>query len=324
MSPPPDRPSGLLIASTCVLYAVLMAFSVVGRNLDAGRESFIIVATHMAVIALLPLTAIGVLSLWKRFRSQRSRFRIALTVGLVWLASTTLAGLDQIGERAQERVATEEIRKVANTLSVMVSGAEDESGQLPAIDPTPKATGFYGEMERAIKTVAGARLAQHKAYLQELKDIGMPRLLDAHRLAHDVGLIESRMILEQAERLVPEYRRQSLQVLNDMPTLIRSLAIGEPDKQKMLRHLDMSLSQRNESLEQVWRLESRILQEFGQMITLLDDNRQYWYADHDELMFERDADLSRFRQHQTAIGKMASEQEQLGKRQLSNFFSALR
>lgn len=260
-------------------------------------------------------------------RSVQKRPRwplIALTVGLALLVALAVVGLRQAGDRQQERVASDEIRKVANTLSLMVSGSEADSGNLPAIDPTPKATGFYGEMERAIKTVASERLAQHKAYLQELKDIGMPRLLDAHRLAQDAGLIESRMILEQAERLVPKYRQQSLQVLNDMPTLIRSLAIREPEKQKMLNKLDTSLAQRNESLDQVWRLETRILLEFGKMITLLDDNRQYWYADHDELMFQRDADLKRFHQHQSAIGKMATEQEQLGKRQLANVFSALR
>lgn len=249
---------------------------------------------------------------------------VALLMALTALAAYVVAERHQAAERAQERVASEEIRKVATTLSQMVSGAEAESGSLPTIDPTPKATGFYGEMERAIKTVASERLAQHKAYLQELKDIGMPRLLDAHRLAQDAGLIESRMILEQAERLVPKYREQSLQVLKDMPGLIQSLAIREPEKQKMLNKLDTSLAQRNESLEQVWRLEGRILHEFGLMITLLDDNRQYWYADHDELMFQRDADLKRFQQHQVAIGKMATEQEQLGKRQLANVFSALR
>lgn len=257
-------------------------------------------------------------------QQRRRWWPAALVAGLAVLAAITVAGVRQAGERAQERVASDEIRKVATTLSLMVSGAEGESGNLPAIDPTPKATGFYGEMERAIKTVASERLAQHKAYLQELKDIGMPGLLDAHRLAQDAGLIESRMILEQAERLVPKYRDQSLQVLKDMPALIRSLAIREPEKQKMLTNLDTSLAQRNESLEQVWLLEGRILHEFGLMISLLDDNRQFWYADHDELMFQRDADLKRFHQHQAAIGKMATEQEQLGKRQLANVFSALR
>lgn len=257
-------------------------------------------------------------------KGRPRRLRIAVAVGLVVLICAAVTGLSQMRDREQERVATGEIRKVADTLNLMVSGAESESGELPSIDPTPKATGFYGEMERAFKTIASERLAQHKAYVQELKTIGMPRLLDAHRLAQDAGLIESRMILEQAERLVPKYRQQSLQVLNNMPTLIRSLAIREPEKQKMLHTLDTSLAQRNESLEQVWRLETRILHEFGKMITLLDDNRQYWYADHDELMFVRDADLTRFHQHQAAIGKMATEQEQLGKRQLANVFSALR
>ncbi|KAG1436425.1 hypothetical protein G6F57_020672 [Rhizopus arrhizus] len=131
------------------------------------------------------------------------------------------------------------------------------------------------------------------------------------------------MILEQAERLVPKYQQQSLQVLKDMPAMIRSLAIREPEKQKMLTGLDASLARRSASLAQVWTLETRILQEFGQMITLLDAHRQHWYADHDELLFDRDDDLNRFRQHMAAIGKMSAEQEQLGKQQLASILSAL-
>ncbi|CAB3638605.1 hypothetical protein [Achromobacter pestifer] len=256
-------------------------------------------------------------------RTWRGWPRVALIAGLGVLVSLVLIGLNNASERAQERVATAEIRKVADTLRLMVNGEVDGPEPLPVIDPTPKATGFYGELERVIKTVAGERLAQHKAYLQDLKDIGMPRLLDAHRLARDTGLVESRMILEQAEHLVPKYQQQSMQVLKDMPRLIGSLEIREPEKQKMLTSLNASLPRRSASLEQVWSLETRILHEFGQMITLLDDNRSYWFADHDELMFERDSDLKRFHQHMAAIGKMASEQEQLGKQQLANIFSAL-
>lgn len=245
-------------------------------------------------------------------RARPGRTRIAFAAALALLVCVAVIGVRNAGERAQEKVATDEIRKVADTLRLMVSGEDGEPDALPAIDPTPKATGFYGELERVIKTIAGERLAQHKAYLQELKDIGMPRLLDAHRLARDTGLVESRMILEQAEHLVPKYQRQSMQVLKDMPALIQSLAIRDAEKQKMLTSLNASLTRRSASVEQVWTLETRILREFGQMITLLDDNRQHWYANHNELMFERDGDLARFHQHMAAISKMATEQEQLG------------
>lgn len=262
----------------------------------------------------------------KPLQSPRTRprwLRMALIAGLAVLASAVVIGLRNAGEREQEQVAATEIRKVADTLSLMVGNPDGGPQAVPAIDPTPKATGFYGELERVIKTVAGERLAQHKAYLQDLNDIGMPRLLDAHRLARDTGLVESRMILEQAEHLVPKYQQQSLQVLKDMPALIRSLAIREPEKQKMLTRLDASLAQRNANLEQVWSLEARILREFGQMITLLDDNRQHWYADHDELLFDRNDDLNRFHQHMAAIGKLSAEQEKLGRQQLASILSAL-
>lgn len=263
------------------------------------------------------------LTLSRRLRARLAGRRWWVGAALVLLALGVAVGGIRMRERAEEKVATAEIRKVADTLNQMVTGGDGVPENLPSIDPTPKAKGFYGELERAIKTVASERVAQHKAYLNELKEIGMPRLLDAHRLALDTGLVESRMMLELAERLVPKYRDQSIQVLKDMPELIRSLAIREPEKQKMMATLTSALARRSDSLGKVWSLETNILQEFGQMITLLDDNRQYWYADHDELMFERDDDLKRFYQHMAAINRMANEQESLGKQQLANLFSAL-
>ncbi len=53
-----------------------------------------------------------------------------------------------------------------------------------------------------------------------------------------------------------------------MPEL-RSLAIREPGKAEDDEHL----ARRSDSLMQSLLLETRILHEFGQMISLLDDNR---------------------------------------------------
>ena len=47
-----------------------------------------------------------------------------------------------------------------------MAGGAEKPGALPDIDPTPRAHGAYGELERAVKTVAGQRLAQHKAYVR--------------------------------------------------------------------------------------------------------------------------------------------------------------
>ncbi|KAG1249833.1 hypothetical protein G6F68_013124 [Rhizopus microsporus] len=91
----------------------------------------------------------------KPLRSPRARpgwLRIALFAGLAVLVSAVVIGLRNASEREQEKVAAAEIRKVADTLQLMVTSPEGVPDALPVIDPTPKATGFYGELERIIKT----------------------------------------------------------------------------------------------------------------------------------------------------------------------------
>ena len=66
---------------------------------------------------------------------------------------------------------------------------------------------------------------------QDLDDIG---LFDPGRLARDTGLVESRMILELAGRLLPAYRQRNQQALDDMPALIRALDIDDDARTRML------------------------------------------------------------------------------------------
>ena len=46
-----------------------------------------------------------------------------------------------------------------------MAGGAEKPGALPTSIPR-LAPGAYGELERAVKTVAGQRLAQHKAYVR--------------------------------------------------------------------------------------------------------------------------------------------------------------
>ena len=121
-----------------------------------------------------------------------------------------------------------------------------------------------------------ARAAQ--GLRQDLDDIGLPRLFDPGRLARDTGLVESRMILELAGRLLPAYRQRNQQALDDMPALIRALDIDDDARTRMLDGVAAQRPARLRDVNRAWDLETRILDEFGQMITLLDDNRPYWVA----------------------------------------------
>lgn len=313
----PPEPGWLLKAATCLVYSAMLAWTVYSSRPDTLVEVASLAFGGAVILGILLIAILGVFSIWKRFRTPRNRLRVMLGAGVFLLAAVAAPLAERNHDNRQRDIANAEIRKTIDALRMQAGGGSGAPEDVPAIDPSPKATGPYGEMERAMKTVAGERLAQHRAYLQELKEIGLPRLFDARRLARDAGLIESRLILEQAEKLVPGYRQQSLEVLNGMPALVRSLTISEPEKAKILTALQDSRAASAEKLARVWDLETQILHEFGLMITLLDDNRQFWYTDRDELMFGRDADLARFHQHQDAVNRLAGEQERLATQSLA-------
>jgi len=313
----PPEPGWLLKAATCLVYSGMLAWIVHSRRPGTLLEVATLAVGSALALGVFVLIVLGVFSLWKRFRTPRNRLRIMLGTGVFLLAAVAAPLAERHHQDRQRDIANAEIRKAIDALRLQAGGGSGAPGDVPDIDPAPKASGPYGEMERALKTVAGERLAQHRAYLQELKEIGLPRLFDASRLARDSGLIESRLILEQAEKLVPGYRQRSLEILNAMPALVRSLSISDSEKVKILKALQDSRAASTEKLTRVWDLETRILREFGLMITLLDDNRQFWYADRTELMFGRDDDLRRFHQHQDAVNRMAREQERLATQSLA-------
>lgn len=314
----PPEPGWHLKAATCAVYSAMLAWAVYSSRPETMLDVAQLALGGAAILGATLLVVLGVFSIWKRFRTPRNRLRVMLGAGVCLLAAVAVPLAERNHDNRQRDIANTEIRKAIDALRLQAGGGSGVPEDVPAIDPAPKATGPYGEMERAMKTVAGERLAQHRAYLQELKEIGLPKLFDARRLARDSGLIESRLILEQAEKLVPGYRQQSLEVLNGMPALVQSLTISEPEKAKILKALQDSRAASTEKLARVWDLETQILHEFGLMITLLDDNRQFWYADRDELMFGRDDDLRRFHQHQDAVNRLAGEQERLATQSLAS------
>ena len=119
----------------------------------------------LGMLALPPLLVCALFSIGKRFRDPRRQLYIVLVVGLVMLLGDAGQAWSRIEQNRQRELANAGIRDAMAVLRRMAGGAE-KPGALPDIDPTPRAHGAYGELERAVKTVAGQRLAQHKAYVR--------------------------------------------------------------------------------------------------------------------------------------------------------------
>lgn len=324
----PPVPSPALKFWTYAIYAGLWALALVLRD-DAPSStqtaSTLGHAIGVAVaLAIPPCLVILALSVFKRLRTPRNRMRIAFGVGLALVG--TLGTLSGMGfyQGKQKAIAYAEIRHVGELMRTAMYAADHPPGDVPDIDPTPKARGTYGQIERGVKILLGQRLAQYRAYMKELDDVRLSELFIANRLARDRGLVESRLILEQSQRIVQKYSQQNQKLLADVPLMIRGLDLSEQQKNQMIEGALKARPTQKATLARNWDIERQTLAEFEKMINLLDDNRRSWRAEHNEIVFDQDRLLARFQAHQQTVRRLTEERTRLELQQFDNLTSDLR
>ncbi len=325
---PPPAASAPLKFWTCAVYAGLWALAVVAGGSSPSSTDTATTLGH-AIGAGLAVTipacvAILVLSVFKRFRTPRNRMRIAFGAGLVLLGVLGTASGIGFYQGRQKAIAYAEIRHVGELMRNAMYAADHPPGDVPDIDPTPKAHGAYGQIERGVKILLGQRLAQYRAYMKELDDVRLSELFIANRLARDRGLVESRLILEQSQRIVQKYSQQNQKLLADVPLMIRGLDLSEQQKNQMIEGALKARPTQKATLARNWDIERQTLAEFEKMINLLDDNRRSWRAEHNEIVFDQDKLLARFRAHQQTVRRLTEERTRLELQQFDNLTSDLR
>lgn len=327
--PPRLLPSRALRAWTAILYLglwlALLAVERDGASGAASASEALGYRVGSALVLLLPAAiAIALLSLFKRFRTPLHRMRATFATGLVLaVAATALAGLAAYRD-SQKATALAEIRRTGEWMRAALTTPDHPPGDVPDIDTTPKARGIYGEIERGVKILLGQRVTQYRAYMQELDEARLSELFIPNRLARDRGLVESRLILEQSQRVVRKYSQQNQRLLTDVPVTIRSLDLSEQQKDQMVEGAIKARPQQRATLARNWDLERRTLAEFEKMIDLLDDNRRSWRVEQNEIVFDRDSLLNRFRAHQLAVRQLTEERARLEAQQFDSLTAVLR
>ena len=121
-----------------------------------------------------------------------------------------------------------------------------------------------------------------------------------------------------------KYSQQNQKLLADVPVIIRSLDLTEQQKNQMIEGALKSRATQRATLARNWDIERQTLAEFEKMINLLDDNRRSWRAEHDEIVFDQDALLTRFQAHQLTVRRLTDERTRLELQQFDNLTSDLR
>ena len=214
-------------------------------------------------------------------------------------------------------MATEAITGIANDYSSLVAKANDADGLPQRVDtrfePSSKGGGEVAEVEKFMKSFLNKVVAQRNDYLLEIEAIGFDKILDGNRLSRDRSLAESRILLQQARRIVTKYRQQTEVLLETVTNDIRLLNLSERAKRDMVAGYEKGLVASRAQIDAIWDLEFKTLEEFESIFALLSTRKGAWAVSNGQLLFADDSDLRSYNSSITAIQQYVSKQQALQK-----------
>ena len=204
------------------------------------------------------------------------------------------------------------ISSIQSDLANVIEAAQDADGIPQKIDlnlDAPTAKGRYGELERFTKGIMQRMINLQNGYLQDLDAIGWDTVLDAKRLSEDVALSESRVMVIDARKLVAKYRGQIVDLPNKAKADIEKLDLPGKDKAKMLEGFMEGFN--NGGALALWDLEADVVEQFANIISLLESPAGAWQLEQDYLAFEMDSDIEQFNGYLAKIDELVAQQSAL-------------
>ncbi len=172
----------------------------------------------------------------------------------------------------------------------------------------PTVSGSYAEVQRLTTMIlnGSARLAND--YMADLDAIGWLTLLEPDRLSADVGLADSRGMLEEGKRIVVKHRQLAETFLEDLPRLIEELDLSAQEKRELRLGFESGLAESESVQSRVWDLEEAAVVEIEAIIDMLDANAGAWSVETDQMLFDTQALADRYNKHLSEIDSLMQEQ----------------
>ena len=156
----------------------------------------------------------------------------------------------------------------------------------------------------------------NKAYEKELTDDGLTRLLDADRIANDRGLKDSASIMSAMKATLPKFQAMTHEVYPEAKRNASALRIDATLKAQVLAGFQRSESASLKQMDRRWELEKSILNEYGEIIALLQRSKN-WQVKNHRFMFTNENDLTQFNGHLKRVTEISEQQEKERKEQLA-------
>lgn len=157
---------------------------------------------------------------------------------------------------------------------------------------------------------------QKNDYLLEFEAIGWNSILDPQRIRVDKGLVESKVTIRRAKKIVAKYKEKTNVLLHNAREKIQSLNMSASSKRKALSGFDRGMDKAKNQIDAMWTIEGELLKEFENIINLLSARNGSWVVEEGQILFYNDSDLNRFNSYIASIQSLINQQQQIQKQGL--------
>lgn len=233
-----------------------------------------------------------------------------------------LAGYAGYNAKREALTAVESYQREWGRIANEVASTSDLPSRIEPPDPITPSAGEAGAVLAFVNEFVGRAVAQRNDYLLELEAIGWNSILDAGRLKNDLGLIESKAMIERARAIVDKYAEKTSHLMDDGRAMIADLNISEASKREVLAGFDGGVVTANEQIARQWALERDAVTQIENMVLLLADSKN-WTVDNGLVAFYDQAELDRYNQYFANLQKTVEEQQAMLTESSSSFNGVL-
>ncbi len=230
----------------------------------------------------------------------------------IWcaLVAGSLGGYAQ--QRGKAIQAISEIQKSYSAL-IVKSGA---STSVPprggsVVEGESTSSGQFGEMTMYMKEQMANSAALQENYKTALREIGWSTILDPSRLGRDANLVNSKSMLRKAVGIVHQYHAKNDELLASARAGINNLNFSDKVKEVMRRNFDKTSAMARQRIDAIWAIQSKIVSQFKNIISLLGDRREAWKAEGNHIIFSKQTDLDTFNGYLHGIHELVAQDHKI-------------
>src|SRR5258708_1890545 len=123
---------------------------------------------------------------------------------------------------------------------------------------------------------------------------------------------ESKATNQKAKALVDKYQKKTRVLLQGAEAEINSLPVAESSKRELLIGLKRGMIQTAPKLEEHWRLEAQIVEQYENIISLLAASKG-WEVSGKHVLFAHTDELNRFNSYLASIKNLGQQEDQIEK-----------